>query len=196
MGTRTVLDMKTVDSRKRIAQEEIKEFNKNKSFILISLDDYAFINNLYKKIAEEFTAQAKLIKVPLFRWDDVPGEDSNKLIEFLTRKLEKDWIKSATIEKSGDEKVIKVSDGTRHIKMQLVEQEGIVYINHNRGNKIKLFAHTENGKQNIYAGVRVTTGKRSFGPQVRHSITFLKEHSMYNDDDIKEFAERFVGREM
>jgi hypothetical protein len=42
------------------------------------------------------------------------------------------------------------------------------------------------------AGVKPTFGKKGEGPKIRHIITFLREHAVYGDREIQNFATRFV----
>ena len=42
------------------------------------------------------------------------------------------------------------------------------------------------------AGVKPTIGKKGEGPKIRHVISFLREHAVYGDREIQNFATRFV----
>ncbi len=42
------------------------------------------------------------------------------------------------------------------------------------------------------AGVKPTIGKKGQGPKIRHVISFLREHAVYGDREIQNFAARFV----
>jgi hypothetical protein len=42
------------------------------------------------------------------------------------------------------------------------------------------------------AGIKPTIGKKGKGPKIRHVISFLREHSVYGDREIQNFAARFV----
>ncbi len=42
------------------------------------------------------------------------------------------------------------------------------------------------------AGVNPTIGKKGQGPKLRHVISFLREHAVYGDREIQNFAARFV----
>ncbi len=46
--------------------------------------------------------------------------------------------------------------------------------------------------QAALAGVRLTIGKKGNGPKVRHVVSFLREHSVFGDTEIRNFADRFV----
>ncbi len=38
----------------------------------------------------------------LFSWDNVPGNDNGKLIEYLEQKYGVDWVRTAKIEKTNE----------------------------------------------------------------------------------------------
>ncbi len=42
------------------------------------------------------------------------------------------------------------------------------------------------------AGVKPTVGKKGQGPKIRHVISFLREHAVYGEKEIQNFAARFV----
>lgn len=44
------------------------------------------------------------------------------------------------------------------------------------------------------AGVKPTLGKKGNGPKMRHVISFLREHAVYGDKEIQNFASRFVSK--
>jgi hypothetical protein len=44
----------------------------------------------------------------------------------------------------------------------------------------------------MLAGVKPTLGKKGEGPKIRHVIIFLREHAVYGDREIQNFAARFV----
>src|SRR3972149_11562703 len=57
---------------------------------------------------EPFFREKKKIKNNyLFKWDEIPGLDNAKLIDFLKQNYNIDWVKSAIIEKT-DDKTIRV----------------------------------------------------------------------------------------
>jgi hypothetical protein len=89
----------------------------------------------------------------LFSWDDVSGNDSNKLLEYLIDKFGIDWAKLKDIRKS-DEKTITISEGGNSVEITLdgdkenatkatlkIISDGIIY---------DLKVRMENGKLNIY----------------------------------------------
>ncbi|MGB8217830.1 MAG: putative baseplate assembly protein [Candidatus Methanoperedens sp.] len=93
----------------------------------------------------------------LFNWDEVPGKDSARLIEFLVQNYDVNWAKNAKIEKIV--KIIKISDGKNSISLELdsVNMKVNLAIN---GLPTKDFVmKSENGKTNVY-----DQNKTSFKP--------------------------------
>lgn len=60
-----------------------------------------------------------LLKRHLFSWDEIPGNDNRRLIEFLTQNFGVDWVKTAKIEKTDGGKIIKVSAGKNALSLRL-----------------------------------------------------------------------------
>lgn len=88
-----------LNKSRRIPREAIRYFDK-------CFQDWL---NLAIK-AEKFKFIDKsLFYEPLFSWDKIPGEDTEKLREFLTHNFLIPWIKSAKIEKVDGGKAIRVS---------------------------------------------------------------------------------------
>jgi len=55
----------------------------------------------------------------LFSWDEIPGNDSGKLRDFLEQKYNIDWVKMAKIEKIDDGKTIRVSIEKNYLSLSL-----------------------------------------------------------------------------
>ncbi len=95
----------------------------------------------------------------LFNWDEVPGNDSVRLIDFLIQNYDVNWVKNAKIEKSGDKTSIKISDGKNSISLELDSTKQKVNLKINGISTKDFFVKTENGKTNIY-----DQNKTSFNP--------------------------------
>lgn len=55
----------------------------------------------------------------LFSWDEISGNNSLSLIEFLTTKFCIDWVKMGQIEKTGNGKKIKVTNGENYLSLRI-----------------------------------------------------------------------------
>lgn len=58
----------------------------------------------------------------LFSWDDVPGNDNNRLIDHLVKTLNIDWAEDAKIDKSGTGKTITVKKEKNSLELELNER--------------------------------------------------------------------------
>ena len=128
----------------------------------------------------------------LFSWNDVPEKDSEKrrLINFLVqnpqrRQKDADWIKNAEIEKTDENKTIKVIDKENSIILKRNEEENKVTLQEIRGKKTYEFGFTlkgkeENGKLNIY-DTRITN-------RLKIDVKFEKEEPSEEPLEFREFA--------
>jgi hypothetical protein len=86
----------------------------------------------------------------VFSWDEIPGNDNRRLMEFLTQEFRIEWVKNAKIEKIDNGKTIKVSAENKSLSLKLNDKntEVILEIDDHRTNKFT--AKMEEGKLNIY----------------------------------------------
>ncbi len=87
----------------------------------------------------------------LFNWDEIPGNDSLRLMDFLNQNYNIDWVKNANIEKIDNGKTIKVSTGSNYISLKLNDEKTDVNIEIDNVRIDKLVAKIENSKLNIYS---------------------------------------------
>ncbi len=192
----TILEMDTVNKRNRSARKEMEDYNKMRLIICVTAIDYEFVNALFRKITQEYKTQGEAASVYLFNWNDFPHNGTGNLIEFLMHKFKMDWVKSARLEKSDNGRIIRIIGEGNSISLRL-KDKNIVNLKLGGCNRIyKLTAKRENGKINVYSRVKSGIAKRGYGPKIRHVMTFLREHAVYDDRDIQEFAGRFVGTEL
>lgn len=96
----------------------------------------------------------------LFSWDEISGEDNERLIEFLIQKFGVDWVKIAKIEKIDDGKTIKVSNENNYLSLILNEKNKDkkiinVYIKEIEDDRTYEFkTKAENGRLNIYENTK------------------------------------------
>ncbi|MFZ3168848.1 MAG: tetratricopeptide repeat protein [Candidatus Methanoperedens sp.] len=86
----------------------------------------------------------------LFSWDEIPRNDSVRLIEFLKQKYSIDWVKTAKIEKIDNDKTIKVSVGKYYLSLSLNNEKSKVNLRIDDGITDDFIAMKENGTLNIY----------------------------------------------
>jgi hypothetical protein len=59
----------------------------------------------------------------LFSWDEIPGNDNVRLKEFLERKYSIDWLKTAKIEKTDNNKMIMISNRKNSLSLRLNDKK-------------------------------------------------------------------------
>lgn len=62
----------------------------------------------------------------LFSWDEIPGNDSVRLIDFLKKNYNIDWLKTAKIEKIDDNKTIRASVEGNYLSLSLNNEKNKV----------------------------------------------------------------------
>jgi len=86
----------------------------------------------------------------LFSWDEIPGNDSVRLIDFLKQNYNVDWVKKAKIEKINDGRTIIASDGKKFLSLNLNDEKSNVNLKIYDIKTDEFNARTEDGKLNIY----------------------------------------------
>jgi len=87
----------------------------------------------------------------LFRWEDVPGNDSKQLLKFLKNNLKLSWVENAKIKKSDNGKSITVIKGENLPTFKLNKRENKVNLEINSGGTYEYNLKKEDDKLNIYA---------------------------------------------
>lgn len=111
-------------------------------------------NNLGYK-TKEYSEEFLPARVPLycimdgkFNWNKIPGEDDEKLKQFLTKLPDSIWIEHAVIGKSDDGNVITVSSDQNQITISLKDENLIINID--RGKKYKFIVEKERDELRFY----------------------------------------------
>jgi PGF-pre-PGF domain-containing protein len=98
----------------------------------------------------------------LFSWEEIPGNDSERLIDFLKSNYDVDWVETATIDKTDNGKKIKITAGKKSISLNLNNENTELNLKIDNGKTDKFIVKTENGKLNIYGGQYGTTLNETF----------------------------------
>ena len=86
----------------------------------------------------------------LFNWDEIPGNDNQRLIEFLNRQFGIELAKKVKIEKIDAGNTIRVSVEKEFLHLRLNYNKTKVSIEINDSILEELFVDVENGKLNVY----------------------------------------------
>jgi len=87
---------------------------------------------------------------PLFNWEKVPGNDSNRLIEFLIQYLDVNWLSVDKINKSDDGKTISISDEKNSISLKLNNKKSRAYLKVNNQNTTEFIVKKEKDELKVY----------------------------------------------
>ena len=104
----------------------------------------------------------------LFSWDDVPGNETNNLSDYLRNDLEIDWVSNAQIIKTNDNNTIRVFTPSNSLELQLADNKNTVLIT--PGN-IQLKVKEEDSKFCIYKVEEYTGGGDPTESKLGHNIT-------------------------
>jgi pheromone shutdown-related protein TraB len=85
----------------------------------------------------------------LFNWNEIPGKDSGRVIEFLKKKHNAEWLDNANVEKIDDGKTIRVSAGSKQVFLKMNEK-GTVKLSIDNGKTFEFIVEEEKGKLNVY----------------------------------------------
>ncbi len=117
-----------------------KCFDEMKSDLNISSEELWKIYNGNKHGNEQY----------LFSWDEIPGNDSKRLIGFLKMNYGIDWVKTAEIKKIDNGKIIKASFETNYASLILNNDKTKVNLRINDGRTDEFEAKMKDEKLKIY----------------------------------------------
>lgn len=120
---------------------------KNKDVTVIVAHPAYYQQNQVEAIRE---AVNKLKEQYLFCWDEVPGTDGAKFIEFLKENYDVDWARTENIEKTDDGKVINVSSENNSFSLRLNNEKTKAILTIDDERTDRLTAKIDNGRLNIY----------------------------------------------
>jgi hypothetical protein len=86
----------------------------------------------------------------LFNWDEVPGNDSERLKEFLKQEFDIGWVKTAKIKKIRDGKTIEISTEKNYLSLERNNEKTKVILAIDDCRITKFIIMKEKGKLNIY----------------------------------------------
>ncbi len=85
----------------------------------------------------------------LFRWNEIPGNDSDRLIEFLIQNYDANWVTKDLVTKS-DDKTIVITDGKNSISLERIEEDSKMILTINKNRTDEFLLREEEEKRNIY----------------------------------------------
>jgi len=88
----------------------------------------------------------------LFSWDNVPGKDNGKLLEYLEQKYGVDWVRTAKIEKINNNE-IRIATEKNLLTLKLNNENTKVTLTINKVATDEFIVKKENSKLNIYKDI-------------------------------------------
>jgi hypothetical protein len=88
----------------------------------------------------------------LFSWENVPGKDNGKLIDYLEQKYGVDWVRTAKIEKI-DNNEIKIATEKNFLSLKLNNENTKVTLTINKVKTDEFIVKKEDSKLNIYTDI-------------------------------------------
>lgn len=110
-----------------------------------------------KKVCTTVILQDDFIKndsIYLFSWDNIPGNDNVRLIEYLNLIFGIEWVKSAKFEKIDNGKTIKISTENNSLSLRLDDNKTKVDVKTEDGRRDEFIAKMENDRLNIYSSIK------------------------------------------
>lgn len=86
----------------------------------------------------------------LFSWKKIPGNDNDRLREFLNQHFAIEWVKTAKIKKIDGDRAINVYYGQNNFLIRLNDEKTKAYLKTDDGRTYEFIAKMENSKLNIY----------------------------------------------
>ncbi len=141
-----ILDMSEVKKKLDPFMSKIDDVNIYYDDNSVQLDEIWKNNN---KVSVKSLA-CLTINTYLFSWDDVPGSDSKRLVDYLVKDLKIDWAKDAKINKTNNDKTIKVTKDEKSLEIELSEKRDKVFLKSSIEKTREYISKMENNKINIY----------------------------------------------
>ncbi len=126
----------------------------------------------------------------LFNWNNIPGNDSKRLINHLLDNLKIDWVKNATINKNNDDKVITVTEGENSVELKLNEKENKVVLKISGGKTYEYILKERKGALKVYGGEMPKKGR---GKEKRYDKNIIGIGIATSDENIPILHESYPG---
>lgn len=124
----------------------------------------------------------------LFSWKEIPGNDSLRLTDFLKSNYDLDWVKTAKIAKTNNDKTIMITDEKHSLSLNLNNENTELNLIIDKDKTYKFIAKTENGKLNIYKiGIISSKGITSSNIDTGDFKNLLKMREIACEDTLELF---------
>lgn len=97
----------------------------------------------------------------LFCWEEIPGDDNLRLIDFLRQNYSINWVKTGKIEKIDNLKTVRISTEKNYLTLKLDNYRTKVNLTIDDGRTDEFSVNTKNDKLNIYQDKKTSLVIRS-----------------------------------
>lgn len=119
----------------------------NSTLLKLFSEKFLFSSEDKEKIMNE------LDKKYLFSWDEIPGKDNARFIEFMSEKFKVKWIKIENIKKNNETKIIEIFGENKYVSLSLDNNDKKAILNINNKKQYELNVEKENDNLNIYDNI-------------------------------------------
>ena len=120
----------------------------------------------------------------LFNWDNIPGNDNERLIRFLKTRFGIEWAENAKFEKTDNSMTIRVFTEKQSLSLRLNNDKTKVNLEIDDGRTDEFTVETEDDKLNIYVELIDKTNHLSISGKIRINITGQMAKKNVEDNDL------------
>lgn len=133
------------------ARQAINKFYKGEDLLALPNHRSMVLTDAIKEDADIILVMDhKLLDEYLFSWEEIPGLDNVKLTDFLKLNYGVDWVKTAKIEKTNNDKTIMITYRKHFISLNLNNENTELNLKIDTDKTDNFNVKTENGKLEIY----------------------------------------------
>jgi len=143
-----------------------------------SLNRQQFIENQSERII--VSDYLKNFTEYLYGWNEIPGNDNGRLIDFLNQNYTIDWVKNAKIDKIDNDRTIRISNEKNSLSLRLNDEKTRVNLKIDDGRTCEFVVKTENGKLNIYPTLSTLRRMIYEGGLISNQKHFGDENNVYD----------------
>ena len=132
----------------------------------------------------------------LFCWNKIPGSDNNKLLQFLSKHHNADWVWNAEIVKNEDDRLICVNYKNNSLEIRCNKEKNKVNLIIDE-KSIDLYVNEKNGKLNIYKQKgnedSIVLRKSGIFPRIIDSLHLIGYPSIFSNTNDQTLENSGIG---
>ncbi len=217
----TEMEINELDKKKRTISREpenalsllvrLRDSKKNLKNFKNRLDNKELQKSKYKEKFVDITLKEHDLNITevlknkggiyLFSWNEVPGNDSDRFIEYLRQNFDIICVRMGNIKKCDDDEAINVSCENNSVLLKLNDDKTKAILTINGIRAYEFIVKIENGKKNIYDTCKMGGSKWIIEKfiEVEESDTEFPEKNLGLKKELmieKDIAERFINESL